>query len=108
MGARVFVGVEGLELDFFSLWLCLASWLCDVDHPDVLLVKLGHLTPIDERVGRDKAVTMLMRRSPKLKALKLSGMVTLKVDIFTLEHDKLVSQKRKNLTKVLNKSKRDS
>jgi hypothetical protein len=47
-GARVFVGVEGLELDFFSLRLCLASWLRDVDDPDALLVELGHLTPIDE------------------------------------------------------------
>jgi hypothetical protein len=49
MGARVFVGVEGLELDFFSLRLCLASWLRDVDDLDTLLVKLGHLAPIDER-----------------------------------------------------------
>jgi hypothetical protein len=37
-------------------------------------------------------VTMSMRRSPKLKALKLSGLVMQKVDIFTLEHDKLVSK----------------
>jgi hypothetical protein len=49
MGARFFVGVEGLELDFFSLWLCLAPWLCDVDDLDALLVKLGHLALIDER-----------------------------------------------------------
>jgi hypothetical protein len=49
MGARLFVGVEGLELDLFSLRLCLAPWLCDVDDPDALLVKLGHLAPIDER-----------------------------------------------------------
>jgi hypothetical protein len=48
MGASIFVGVEGLELDFFSLWLCLASWLRDVDDPDALLLKLGHLAPIDE------------------------------------------------------------
>jgi hypothetical protein len=49
MGARLFVGVEGLELDLFSLRLCLASWLRDVDDPDTLVVKLGHLAPIDER-----------------------------------------------------------
>jgi hypothetical protein len=49
MGARFLVGVEGLELDLFSLRLCLASWLCDVDDPDSLLVKLGHLAPSDER-----------------------------------------------------------
>jgi hypothetical protein len=55
----------------------------------------------------DKAVTMSMRRSPKLKALKLSGLVMRKVDIFTLENDKLVIHNKKNLTKVLNKSKRD-
>jgi hypothetical protein len=48
MGAHFLVGVEGLELDLFSLWLCLASWLRDVDDPDALLVKLGHLAPIDE------------------------------------------------------------
>jgi hypothetical protein len=48
MGARFFVGVEGLELDFFSLRLCLAPWLRDVDDPEALLVKLGHLAPIDE------------------------------------------------------------
>jgi hypothetical protein len=41
--------MEGLELDFFSLWLCLTSWLREVDHPDALLVKLGYLSPIDER-----------------------------------------------------------
>jgi hypothetical protein len=41
--------VEGLELDLFSLWLYLASWLRDVDDPDALLVKLGHLAPFDER-----------------------------------------------------------
>jgi hypothetical protein len=58
-------------------------------------------------VGRDKAVTMSMRRSPTLKSLKLSGLVMRKVDIFTLEHDKLVSKNKKNLTEVLNKSKRD-
>jgi hypothetical protein len=45
-------------------------------------------------------VTMSMRRSSKLKALKLSGLVMHKVDIFTLEHDKLVSRNKKNLTKV--------
>jgi hypothetical protein len=49
MGARLFVGVEGLELDLFSLRLCLAPWLRDVDDPDALLVKLGHLAPIDEQ-----------------------------------------------------------
>jgi hypothetical protein len=49
MGTRVFVGVEGLELDFFSLRLCLASRLRDVDDLDALLVKLGHLAPIDEQ-----------------------------------------------------------
>jgi hypothetical protein len=49
MGARLFAGVEGLELDLFSLWLCLAPWLCDVDDPDALLVRLSHLDPIDER-----------------------------------------------------------
>jgi hypothetical protein len=49
MGARLFVGVEGLELDLFSLRLCLAPWLCDVDDLDALLVKLGHLAPINER-----------------------------------------------------------
>jgi hypothetical protein len=48
MGTHVFVGVEGLELDFFSLRLCLASWLRDVDDLDALLVELGHLAPIDE------------------------------------------------------------
>jgi hypothetical protein len=52
-------------------------------------------------------VTMSMRRSPKLNDLKLSDLVMRKVDNFTLEHDKLVSQNKKNLTKVLNKSKRD-
>jgi hypothetical protein len=40
--------VESLELDLFILRLCLASWLRDVDDPDALLVKLGHLTPIYE------------------------------------------------------------
>jgi hypothetical protein len=49
MGARFFVGVEGLELDIFSLRLYLVPWLCDVDDPDALLVKLGHLAPIDGR-----------------------------------------------------------
>jgi hypothetical protein len=49
MGARLFVGVEGLELDLFILRLCLAPWLCDVDDPDALLVRIGHLAPIDER-----------------------------------------------------------
>jgi hypothetical protein len=49
MGARFFVGVEGLELDLFSLQLYLASWLHDVDDLDALLVKLGHLAPIDEQ-----------------------------------------------------------
>jgi hypothetical protein len=53
MGARVSVGVESFELDFFSLRLGLASWLHDVDHPDAFLVKLGHLAPIDER-GRQR------------------------------------------------------
>jgi hypothetical protein len=46
-------------------------------------------------VSRDKAVTMSMRRFLKLKSLKLSGLVMRKVDIFMLELDKLVSQKRK-------------
>jgi hypothetical protein len=95
MGARRFVGVEGLELDLFSLRLCLTPWLHDVDDPDALLVAL----PLINGVGRDKAVTMLMRRFPKLKSLKLSGLVMRKVDIFTLEHDKLVSQKRKTQQK---------
>jgi hypothetical protein len=49
MSAHFLVGVEGLELDLFSLWLCLVSWLRDVDDPDALLVKLGHLAPIDEQ-----------------------------------------------------------
>jgi hypothetical protein len=49
MGAHLFVGVEGLELDLFSLRLYLAPWLRDVDDPDALLVKLGHLAPFDER-----------------------------------------------------------
>jgi hypothetical protein len=49
MGTRVFVVVEGLELQFFSLWLCLASSLRDMDDPDALLMELGHLAPIDER-----------------------------------------------------------
>jgi hypothetical protein len=49
MGAYSLVGVEGLELDLFSLRLCLVPWLCDVDDPNALLVKLGHLTPFDER-----------------------------------------------------------
>jgi hypothetical protein len=49
MGARLFVGMEGLELDLFSLWLYLAPWLRDVDDLDALLVKLGHLAPVDER-----------------------------------------------------------
>jgi hypothetical protein len=49
MGARLFVGVEGLELDLFSLRLCLAPWLRDVDDLDALLVRLSHLAPIDER-----------------------------------------------------------
>jgi hypothetical protein len=40
-------------------------------------------------------VTMSMRRSPKLKSLKLSGLVMWKVDIFTLEHDKLVIRNKK-------------
>jgi hypothetical protein len=49
LGAYLLVGVESLELDIFSLRLCLASWLCDVDDPDALLVKLGHLASSDER-----------------------------------------------------------
>jgi hypothetical protein len=49
-------------------------------------------------------VTMSMRRFPKLKSLKLSGLVMRKVDIFMLEHDKLSKPKEKNLTKALNKS----
>jgi hypothetical protein len=49
MSAHFLVGVEGLELDLFSLRLCLVSWLRDVDDPNTLLVKLGHLAPIDER-----------------------------------------------------------
>jgi hypothetical protein len=40
-------------------------------------------------------VMMSMRRFPKLYFLKLSGLVMRKVDIFNLEHEKLVSQKRK-------------
>jgi hypothetical protein len=48
MGARLFVSVEGLELDLFSLRLYLMPWLCDVDDLDALLVKLGHLAPIYE------------------------------------------------------------
>jgi hypothetical protein len=48
LGAYLLVGVEGLELDGFSLRLCLVSWLRDVDDPDALLVKLGHLAPSDE------------------------------------------------------------
>jgi hypothetical protein len=31
MGAHFLVGVEGLELDLFSLRLCLMPWLRDVD-----------------------------------------------------------------------------
>jgi hypothetical protein len=50
-------------------------------------------------------VMMSMRRSLKLKALKLSGLVMRKVDIFTLEYDKLVSQNKKNLTKCRTKVK---
>jgi hypothetical protein len=38
-----------LNLDLFSLRLCLAPWLRDVDDPDTLLVRLGHLAPIDEQ-----------------------------------------------------------
>jgi hypothetical protein len=49
LGAYLLVGVESLELDISSLWLCLASRLCDADDPDTLLVKLGHLAPFDER-----------------------------------------------------------
>jgi hypothetical protein len=49
MDARPFVGVEGLELDIFRLWLGLAPWLRVVDDPNALLVELGHLAPIDER-----------------------------------------------------------
>jgi hypothetical protein len=49
MGARFLVSVEGLELDFFSLRLCLASWLRDVDDLNALLMELGHLAPIDEQ-----------------------------------------------------------
>jgi hypothetical protein len=48
LGAYLLVGMEGLELDIFSLWLSLSSWLHDVDDPDSLLVKLGHLAPSDE------------------------------------------------------------
>jgi hypothetical protein len=48
MGARLFVGVEGLELDLFSLRHCLAPWLRDVDDLDALLVRLSHLAPIYE------------------------------------------------------------
>jgi hypothetical protein len=49
LGTYLLVGVEGLELDIFSLRLSLASWLCDVDDLDSLLVKLCHLAPSDER-----------------------------------------------------------
>jgi hypothetical protein len=49
MGACFFIGVEGLELDFLSLRLCLAPWLRDLDDLHALLVKLGHLAPINER-----------------------------------------------------------
>jgi hypothetical protein len=38
-----------LNLDLFSLQLCLAPWLRDVDDPDALLVRLGHLAPIYEQ-----------------------------------------------------------
>jgi hypothetical protein len=48
MDARPFVGVEGVELDIFSLRLSLVPWLRDVDDPDALLVELGHLASIDE------------------------------------------------------------
>jgi hypothetical protein len=51
MGTRLLVGVEGLELDIFSLWLCLVPWLCYVDDPDALLVELGHLAPFDEGIS---------------------------------------------------------
>jgi hypothetical protein len=40
-------------------------------------------------------VTMSMRRFPKLNLLKLAGLVMRMVDIFNLEHDKLVNHKRK-------------
>jgi hypothetical protein len=66
LGAYLLVGVEGLALDIFSLWLCLASWLCDVDDPDALLVNLVISFPLMNGVGRDKAVMMSMRRSPKV------------------------------------------
>jgi hypothetical protein len=49
LGAYLLVGVEGFELDSFSLRLYLASWLRDVDDLDALLVKLGHLASSDER-----------------------------------------------------------
>jgi hypothetical protein len=96
--ARPFVGVEGLELDIFSLRLSLAPWLRDVElwmTQTPFLWNLVISLPLMNGVGRDKAVTMSMRRFPKLYFLKLSGLVMRKVDIFKLEHDKLVSQKRK-------------
>jgi hypothetical protein len=46
-------------------------------------------------VGRDKVVAMSRRCSPKLYFLKLPVLVMRKVDIFTLEEDKLVSLKEK-------------
>jgi hypothetical protein len=52
------------------------------------------LLPLMNGVGRDKAVTMSMRRFPKLNFLKLAGLVMRMVDIFTFEQGKLVNKRK--------------
>jgi hypothetical protein len=74
MGAYLFVGVEGLELDLFSLRLCLAPWLRDVDDLDALLVKLGHLAPIDERGWQGQGGDDVDEALSKVKVLETVGL----------------------------------
>jgi hypothetical protein len=73
-GAYLLVGVEGLELDVFSLRLSLASWLRDVDDPDALLVKLGHLAPSNERGRQGQGSDDVDEALSEAVVLKVAGL----------------------------------
>jgi hypothetical protein len=74
VGAHVPVSVKSLELDFFSLRLCLASGLRDVDHLDALLVKLGHLASIDEWSGHGQNSDDVDEVPPEVEGLEALGL----------------------------------
>jgi hypothetical protein len=74
LGAYLLVGVESLELDIFSLRLCLVSWLCDVDDLDAFLVKLGHLAPSDERGRQGQGSDDVDEALSKAVVLEVAGL----------------------------------